>query len=197
MDRQDKMVIMAGIVILIISLAGIVYHEKTYVASEEVKKVSYRVSWREYSDEIVDNGYVGKDGWQNNYEIVLGNNAYIYQVEIKIEWSDDLNFHGIILPWNWSDKIDVSASIDELQFSQSASGYEKIELDVTKEKPKDFIAETQSKEEINEMLKDMAVNHINCSIDLSITTKPIFFDRGNDFTVYIIYHYCIPEIQSM
>ncbi len=140
MDRQDKMVIMAGIVILIISLAGIVYHEKTYVASEEVKKVSYRVTWREYSDEIVDNGYVGKDGWQNNYEIVLGNNAYIYQVEIKVEWSDDLNFHGIILPWNWSDKIDLSASIDELQFSQSASGYEKIELDVTKEKPKDFIA---------------------------------------------------------
>ena len=196
MDKQDKIVILAGIVILIISIIGIVYHEETYVASEEVKKVSYTVSWKEHSDEIIDNDYVGKAGWQNEYEINLQENAYIYQVEIKLEWTDNLNFHGLILPWNWSDKIEMDASIEEMQFSQSASGYEGIEIDVAKEKPKDFQANVKSMEELQEMLKDMALNKITCNISLSIIPKPIFFDRGNDFTLHIIYHYCIPEIKT-
>jgi len=196
MDRQDKIVILAGIVILIISIVGIVYHEETYVASEEVKKVSYTVSWKEYSDEIIDNDYVGKAGWENEYEINLQENAYIYQVEIKVDWTDNLNFHGIILPWNWSDKIEAYASIEEMQFSQSASGYDGIEIDVAKEKPKDFQADVKSMEELEEILKDMALNKITCNISLSITPKPIFFDRGNDFTLHIIYHYCIPEIKT-
>ena len=196
MDRQDKIVILAGIVILIISIVGIVYHEETYVASEEVKKVSYTVSWKEYSDEIIDNDYVGKAGWENEYEINLQENAYIYQVEIKVDWTDNLNFHGIILPWNWSDKIEAYASIEEMQFSQSASGYDGIEIDVAKEKPKDFQADVKSMEELEGILKDMALNKITCNISLSITPKPIFFDRGNDFTLHIIYHYCIPEIKT-
>jgi len=196
MDRQDKIVILAGVVILLISIMGIVYHEKTYVASEEVKKVSYTVSWKEYSDELVDSGFVGRDGWENGYEIDLPENAYVYQVEVKIDWSDNLNFHGLILPWNWSDKIEASVNINELQFSQSAGGYEKIELDVSKDKPKDFQADVESKEELNEILKNMALNKITCNVSLSITPKPIFFDRGNDFTLHIIYHYCIPEVKT-
>jgi len=196
MDRQDRLVIMAGVVILIISVLGIVYHEKNYATSEEIKETSYMVSWKEYSNEITDSGYVGKDGWQNSYEIDLQDNAFIYEVETKIEWSDNLNFHGIILPWNWSDKIDMSASIHEMGFSQSASGYGMIELSAEKEKPQDFITKVSSKEEAVNMVKDMALSHINCSITLAITPKPMFFDRGNDFTLHITYHYLVPQIKE-
>ncbi|MCD6481573.1 MAG: hypothetical protein J7L31_04800 [Thermoplasmata archaeon] len=196
MDRQDRLVIMAGVVILIISVIGIVYHEKNYVASEEVKETSYMVSWREYSDEIVDSGYVGKDGWHNNYEIDVKNDACIYKVEIKVDWSDNLNFHGFILPWNWSDRVEVSASIDEMGFSQSAAGYDGVELSVEKDKPDDFISKVNDKETVMEQVKDMARSSINCSLSLSITPKPMFLDKGNDFTVHIIYHYLTPEIKE-
>ena len=196
MNRQDKLVIMAGVVILIISLIGIVYHEKNYVTSEEIKETSYMVTWREYSDEIVDNGYVGKDGWQGNYDISLQKTAHIYKVEIKVEWSDNLNFHGFILPWNWSDKMELSASIDKMGFSQSASGYEGIEMNTEKEKLDDFISKATSKEDVVKEVESMTNNDINCTLSLSITPKPMFFDRGNDFTVHIIYHYLTAEIKE-
>lgn len=200
MDRQDKMVVLLGIIIIAVAVVGIAYHEKTYVASEEVEKVSYKVSWEEHSDEIMEEGYVGKaEDWQNTYDITLDDdNACIYKVEIKITWSDDRDFHGLILPWNWSDVIDATVSIDEMQFSQSSSGYGIIEMVATSDRPSDFKVDTADEEKVSEIIKEKGViNSINCNIDLSILAKPLFLDRGNDFTLYITYHYCTPEIVTM
>lgn len=200
MDKQDKMVILLGIIIIAVAVVGIAYHEQTYVASEEVESVSYKVSWRDYSDEIMEEGYVDKtEGWQNTYDITIDDpNACIYKVEVKITWSDDRDFHGIILPWNWSDAIEATVSIDEMQFSQSASGYGAIEMVAQRDRPNDFKVDTADEEEISKIIQDTGViNSINCNMDLSILAKPMFLDRGNDFTLYITYHYCIPEIVAM
>lgn len=197
MDRQDKVVVMAGVVILIISIAGIVYHEKTYVASEEIEKTSYRVTWNEYSDEIVEEGRVDKEGWQGEYPIEIDGNAVITSIEVRLEWTDNLNFHGIIFPWNWTDKIDVNVDIPEMGFSQSASGYEKIELKTTKDKPEDFIIEVKNETEVKEKVKEKVMNKAKCTVSLSITPKPMFLDRGNDFTMYIEYHYYLPRIEKI
>ncbi|HEC76511.1 MAG TPA: hypothetical protein ENI33_04555 [Thermoplasmatales archaeon] len=198
MDRQDKMVIFAGVIILIIAVAGIVYHEKTYVSSEEIKKNSYRVTWEEYSDEIIENDFVGGDGWMNEYIIEMTKeNACIHAVEVKIQWTDNLDFHGFIFPWNWTDKIDASVGISEMSFSQSSSGYGSIEITASKEPPKDFDAEAENMEEVNEIIKDMVMSKVTCKINLSITSKPLLIDRGNDFTLSIVYHYSIPNIQPL
>jgi len=197
MDRQDKLVIMAGVVILIISVIGIVYHEKNYVASEKIKEEkSYIVTWRDYSDELTDSGYVGRDGWQGNYEIKLQDTAHIYEVEIKVDWSDNLDFHGFILPWNWSDRMELSASIDEMGFSDTASGYNGIDIHAEKNKLNDFTSKAGSREDVLKQVEGMVTNDINCSLSLSISPKPMFLDRGNDFTVHIIYHYLKPEIKE-
>ena len=202
MDKQDKIVIFAGIVILIISIAGILYHEKTYVAtSEEIKKTEYVVSWIEYSDEIVDNGFVGRDGWGASYSLDIDypsegkEYGVITAVDIILEWSDNLDFHGLILPWNWSDLVEMNVKIDELGFSQSAKGYGKIELHVEKGQPQDFTKEAENETQLYEYLAQNALNEVNCKINLSITPKPRFFDRGNDFIMRIVYHYYVPEIK--
>ena len=197
MDRQDRIVIMVGLVILIIAIAGIIYHEKTYVVSEEIKKNNYIVSYMDKSDEIIDEGFVGKDGWSGRYTIETEENAVIYGVDVIVEWSDNLDFHGIIFGWNWSDLIEACVEIPEMGFSQSASGYQKIEIKVEENKPQDKKVEAKSREEVEELLKGEELNKVNCSIDLSITTKPLFFDKGNDFRVKIIYHYCVPTIKAV
>lgn len=198
MDKQDKMVIFAGVMILIIAVAGILYHEKAYVASEKVEKNSYRVTWTEYSDEIVESDFVGGEGWENDYVIeTTKENAWIHSVEVKISWADNLDFHGLIFPWNWTDKIDATVNINEMSFSRSSSGYGSIEITASEEPPKDFVVEAENMEEVNEIVKDMAKNNLTCEINLSITPKPLLIDRGNDFTISIIYHYSIPTIKSI
>jgi len=119
MDRNDKLVALAGIVVLIIALIGVAYHEQTYSPEEKAVESgmhSYRIEWVEKSEHIVDNGYVGRDGWSGNYTIDVGDNNIIGCAEISIEWTDNLNFHGFIFPWNWSDLIEAKASIDDLDF---------------------------------------------------------------------------------
>jgi len=197
MDRNDRIVIMAGIIILIIALIGILYHEKTYESiTPAEEKNSYRIEWTEYSDEIVSSGYVGRDGWNGNYTIDEGKNAVISNVEFKLEWSDNLNFHGFILPWNWSDKIEMSVSIPEFSFSDTKSGYEGITIEGKGYTPSAKMVKAKNESQALEML-DVKSGAINCKVSLSIMPKPRIFDKGNDFTLHIIYHYYEPEIKKV
>jgi len=197
MDRNDSMVIIAGIIILIIALIGIVYHEKTYESiSPAEQKNSYRIEWTEYSDEIVSQGYVGKDGWSGNYTIDEGNNAIISDIEFKLEWSDDLNFHGFIFPWNWSDKIEMAVSIPEISFSDSKTGYEGITIEAKGNTPSSKIVKADNESEALKMAGEKT-GKLNCKVSLSINPKPRFFDKGNDFTLHILYHYYKPTIQKI
>ena len=198
MDRMDKLVITAGILVLVISAAGIVYHEQTYEVSEEIKETSYRITWNEYSDEIMENGEVNRnEEWKNAYPIKLDGNAVISNIEITVEWSDDRDFQGLLLPWNWSDTIDMNVEISEMQFSQSASGFKVITMSATDETPRDIIVDDVSDEELGDILRNEAKNHANCKISLSISPKPRFLDNGNEFTLHIAYHYYMPDIQAM
>lgn len=198
MDRQDKMIIALGIVILVIASIGIIYHEQTYVEKESANKISYKVIWKEFSDEITDGGMVSKNEmWENVYDILLNNdNACIYKVDLKINWVDDRNLQGILLGWNWTDEITADVNIPEMSFSQSQSGYSTISMDVLMDRPKDFTLETKNETQVKQTIKDRGYdnNEITCSLSLSISTKPIIIDSGNDFTVDILYHYCVPEI---
>ncbi|MCD6513085.1 MAG: hypothetical protein J7K61_05745 [Thermoplasmata archaeon] len=198
MDRNDKLVALAGIVVLIIALIGVAYHEQTYSPEEKAVESgmhSYRIEWVEKSEHIVDNGYVGRDGWSGNYTIDVGDNNIIGCAEISIEWTDNLNFHGFIFPWNWSDLIEAKASIDEFGFSKTASGYSKITMEAEHGVPDDKIVKAKNESEALKSVK--GVNRIVCNLDLTIKPKPIIFDRGNDFTVTINYHYYEPKIVEL
>lgn len=190
-------VAVVGVVILIIALAGILYHEKTYAYPEETEKHTYRIEWNEYSNEITDKGYVDKNGWKNNYTIDTGEKiASIANIEFKLSWSDDFDFHGFIFPWNFTDKIDMSVSIGELSFSQSGSGYGTISIKATGETPQDMTIEAKNESEVWENIGNVN-NKLNCDVTLNIQPRPRFFDKGNDFTLTIIYHYYKPTISML
>jgi len=191
------MVMIAGVVILIIAVAGIVYHEKTYEKiTPEEKKTSYRIEWDEGSDEIALTDYVGRDGWSKNYTIDEGEDAFISYVEFVLEWQDNLDFHGFILPWNWSDKIEMSVSIPQMSFSSTNDGYKKIRIVAERNVPESKIVKAINKTEAMNMI-DEKTGKINCQVDLSIFPKPRFFDKGNDFELSIIYHYYKPSVEEI
>jgi len=196
MDKQDKIVVFAGIIILIISTIGIIHHEKTYVTTEEVKKTSYTVSWIEKSNELTDSGFVTKnEEWGKEYTLEA-KNGVIYEIEIILEWDDNLDFHGLIFPWNWTDLIEANVNIEEFDFSQSQQGYNRIEIKANMEKPNDFKMEAKNESEVWNVIKEKERSQVNCKVNLTIYPKPRFFDRGNDIKLHIIYHYCIPEIKA-
>jgi len=61
--------------------------------------------------------------------------------------------------------------------------------------PDDKIVKAKNESEALKSVK--GVNRIVCNLDLTIKPKPIIFDRGNDFTVTINYHYYEPKIVEL
>ncbi|MBC7081808.1 MAG: hypothetical protein H5T44_06185 [Thermoplasmatales archaeon] len=197
LDNKDKMVISVGIAILIVAIIGIVYHEKSYVGTKEIQKEKYRISWREYSNEITDEFYLGKEGVEKTYEIKLDENyAGISSIYLSVEWKDNINLHGLIFKWNWTDKVDATVNIPEMNFSKSFSEYEKIEASVKGKYPSDFIFEG-NETEVYEKLKEYEMKNAKCKASFSITPKPIILDKGNDLQVKIVYTYYKAKIEKI
>ncbi|MEM1513893.1 MAG: hypothetical protein QW762_00975 [Candidatus Thermoplasmatota archaeon] len=196
-DNKDKIVISIGIAILVLAIIGIIYHERGYVGIKEIQKEKYRVSWIEYSNEIDDEFYLGKEGIDQTYEIKIDENyAGISSLYLTASWDDDINLHGIIFKWNWSDKVDATISVQEMNFSKSFSEYEKIEASIKGSIPNDFIFEG-NETELYEKLKEYEIKQIKCKTSFSISTKPKFIDRGNDLQIKIIYTYYKPKIEKI
>ncbi|MBC7128518.1 MAG: hypothetical protein H5T45_02140 [Thermoplasmatales archaeon] len=197
LDNRDKMVISVGIAILVVAIIGIVYHERSYVSMQEIQKEKFRVSWVEYSDEINDEFYVGKEGIEQTYEIKLNENyAGISSLHALIEWEDNINLHGIIFKWNWTDKVDATISVPEMNFSKSYSEYGKIEASVKGSIPNDFIFEG-NETALYEKLKEYEIKDVKCKTSFSITPKPVLLDKGNGIQIKILYTYYKPKIEKI
>lgn len=152
--------------------------------------------WNVYRYDIHARGVVGKYGWQRGYTIEIEETAIISSICVELRWIDRLDFHGLIFSWNWTDKMHMNVDIPELNFSQSSSGYKEVDIVALREIPNGFVIEAKNEKEVVEKLKEMEMNKIHCNIDLSITPKPRFFDKGNQFTLLIDCCYYIPEISD-
>jgi len=201
MDKRDKMVVFVGFLILVVALIGVMYEEKGYTeAAKEEKKIMYAVEWEEGMNGFQEEGTVTKsEATTLTYEI---NQEGLTEVEFRLEWNDNLAT-GIIIPWNWSDLIEmkVSGPGGVVFSSNPASGY-KSPLVIKAE-----IGEVPSSMTINATNETEVWNIINPYIttkgmgtwnaEISIKPKPFFFDRGNDFTIYVTYKYYTPEVRKI
>jgi len=203
MDRKDRIVVLVGIVILVVAVIGVVYHEKEYTAAETTEEsYTYNVDWEERVINLRDEGHVAK-GETSNYNYSIDHDGLMC-VSFELEWSDDLA-HGFIIPWNWSDMLSMKVSApDNVKFSSSnsVSGYSSpltVEAKIG-EMPSSMQINASNETEVYKILNSDYISkegkgQWTASID--ITTKPMFFDRGNDFTMYVSYSYYEPVITKV
>ncbi|MGC9308313.1 MAG: hypothetical protein ACP5FL_06005 [Thermoplasmatota archaeon] len=198
MNKRDRMVVAMGVSLLLITGMGIFFfpNDTAVDTPEETQETIYTVVWIPASDTVTDSDYIGRDGWRKEYTLQMGDGAVIDSVTVSLDWYEAFNPHGLFLSWNWSDKIEASITVDELQCSQTISGYEKIQMTATNTVPQKATLETANKAEIDRWIHNQTTDTLSCIIDMSITPKPWPFDRGNDFTLRITYHYLTPSITT-
>jgi len=201
MDKRDKMVVFVGILILIVALIGVMYEEKGYTQAEkEEQKITYAIEWEEGMKSFQEEGTVTK-GKETTLTYLI-NQEGLMEVEFRLEWSDNLA-RGILIPWNWSDileiKIDAPGSVE---FSSNpVSGYKSPLIVRAKvgDIPSTMMVNVTNETEV----QDIASSYItkngmgDWNAHISIKPKPFFFDRGNDFTLYVTYEYYSPTIRKV
>ncbi|KAA0002305.1 MAG: hypothetical protein FE048_04095 [Thermoplasmata archaeon] len=201
MDKRDKMVVFIGFLILVIAIIGVMYEEKGYTeAGKKEEKITYAVDWEEETTSFQESGTVMK-GEETTLTYSIDQEGLI-EVEFRLEWSDNLA-RGFLIPWNWSDIIDMKIDAPgSVEFSSNpVSGY-KSPL-VVKAKVGDIpstmtINATNETEAWNIVSSYITKNGMgDWNAHISIKTKPFFFDRGNDFTLFITYKYYSPTLREI
>ncbi len=199
MNGRDRMVVAVGVSLLLVTGMGILLYPDDTETDEpkDTREIIYTVIWSPASDTVTVNDYVSRDGWQKEYTLQMGDGAVIDSVTVSLDWHEAFNPHGLFLSWNWSDKIEVSVAVDELRFSQTTTGYGKLHVTAANTERWEATCETKNREEVDRWIHNQTTDTLSCTIDMSITPKPWPFDRGNDFTLRITYHYLIPSITTI
>lgn len=203
MDRRDRIVVFAGVLILVLALIGVVFQGKETSDAEETTEMrTFNVNWQEKTVDINEEGLVMKGGTETlNFSI---NKNGLMRVALNLEWTDDW-VRGFIIPWNWSDTLEMIISAPSgVQFSGSS----------TVEGTTSPLAVEAS---INTIPSSMQINASNMTAvqdrveqdymdstgtgvwnaRVGIATKPFLLDRGNDFSVVLRYSYFEPIITEI
>jgi len=202
MDRKDRIVVLVGVVILVVALIGVMYHEKEYTGAEQtVEKYAYNVEWEEKTITLRDEGHVAK-GEVSNYSYSIDHDG-LTCVKFELEWNDDLA-HGFIIPWNWSDTLDMKVSAPgNVKFSGSSSATGSSSPLVVEATigsvPSSMQIDASNETEVYKIIDKYITKDGKGSwgVNVGIQTKPFFFDRGNDFTIHISYTYYEPVITKV
>ena len=204
MDKRDKIVVAAGVIIVIIALIGVIYHEEDVSSAETMEKqYAFNVNWDKKTVPLPGEGQVSTgDTSRENFSIFQRG---LSTVTVTLDWSDDWA-SGFIIPWNWSDMLSLQVSAPSgvsFSGSSSASGYSGslAVMAAIGDQPDSVQLNASNMNVAEEIVEDRYMSSTGTgdwTATVGIDTKPFLLDRGNDYTItleYTYYEYSIKKVE--
>jgi len=204
LKKNDKIILIVGIVILIVAGAGIAFYTMDDPENKEVKEESdiYTYSWMKKTSQL----NIGSDLYATNkipYEALLTvnspSNTVLTKIDIELSWEDDGRY-GLLNKNKGLDTLDaeLSQSNDVKTISSVGGGNETITF-TTNTIPMDDAVEANSESDAMDVIEDMISGHNKASFDVKVTVTPgekiwrplkWIRDKGNDFslTAFLTYY---------
>lgn len=214
LKKNDKIILISGIAILIIAGIGIAVY--TSPDTDEIKAgdtqpdyLSYSYKWMKNSaDEIIeDNIYVEKSStYTDNIEINSPEGSVITNVDIQIIWEDDYT-HGILVS-RGEDTLSVSVTDEKgVTKTESATGGENLTFPFSNinDIPTSDSILAEDKTNAISILEGMIAGENKANFDISVDVdtgeRIIRFlkflrDKGNDFQIKATYTYYFYEFEE-
>ena len=203
MDRRDRIVVFAGVLILVLALIGVIFTGDETSDAEEIAELQmFNINWQEKTVDIREEGAVMKGNTESlNFSI---DKKGLMHIAFTLEWSDD-RARGFIIPWNWSDTLMMSVSAPSgVQFSGMSSD-EGTASPLTVEAsintiPSSMQVNASNMASVQEMIEENYMDNTGTGIwntRINIATKPFLLDRGNDFTIVLRYSHFEPVITEI
>ena len=214
LKKNDKIILIAGVAILIIAGIGIAVYtspdtDELKVGDTEPDYYSYSYNWIKNTAEntMNDNIYVEKSSIYNgNLAINSPSGSVITNVIIEIIWEDDYT-HGILRS-RGEDTLTLKITDEKgISSTESGTGGENITFQfrsINDVPSSDSILAEDKADAIN-ILEGMieGENSANFDIEATVETgerlfRPIRFlrDQGNDFQIQVKYDYYIYELEE-
>jgi hypothetical protein len=121
-----------------------------------------------------------------------------------LDWTDD-RARGFIIPWNWSDMLEMSVSAPgNVQFSGSSTvSGTSSPLDVEapiSTMPSSIQVNASNISTVYDMIEEEYMHSTGNGVwtaTVGISTKPFLLDRGNDISILVRYSYFEPIITEV
>ncbi len=195
MVSKDMMVAIAGIVILVVAMAGIFSWEGEYAPSEGEKEKTYLIRWGESRGAMPAEEKWTGDGEPTTITKSI-NEKNLTMVEFELSWEDD--HPGLIFSYLDNLKMKITSPSGKVYSKNDTSGSIEITAYLG-EKPEDMSMKATSMDKVNLTLENYtSENGIGeWKIEISVDAKGLF-DRGNDWKLEVSYsYYEVSMVQPM
>ena len=213
LKKNDKIILIVGVVILIIAGAGIALYNTPSDSSDIENMIdddkSFEYTWSDYSgSKTLDNPMVEKDTlFSETWSIESPAGTVLTDIKVNIQLQDDNTFG--LLRTKGQDVLSATVSCDgkSMDGETTLEGNENFSYDINS-KPSDGTKEGSSQSDVESLLSDEFdnMNKANVKVELSIETgEPAWRilknrrDQGNEVEIsveYKYYRYSLDEVED-
>ncbi|HEC89056.1 MAG TPA: hypothetical protein ENI44_00535 [Thermoplasmatales archaeon] len=214
LKKNDKIIVIAGVIILIISAIGIALY--TSPSGREVGEITppsktFFYTWNKESRETTlgeGKFFVNKKTpFEQTFNISVDEGCVLNTINIHLTWTDDVTY-GIIKK-KGLDTLDAKVVCNGKELDASTKGNGDYWFNFTiNEKPEDGSIEAKNESEVEQSIKDSIYNKNSASFTVTVRIETgerlwrllkYLKDKGNDFDLsatYTYYYYTIEENTS-
>jgi hypothetical protein len=214
LKKNDKIILIIGVVILIIAGAGIALYttdESSAKAVDEIEdSYEYSYTWtsREGTKDLDIDAFVGKKSvYEEVYDIASTSGTVLTSVNIKLTWVDDVTY-GFLFA-KGLDRLSAEVIYEGAPKDETSEGNGTLEFPFSiNTPPKADIIMAEDYDEAENIIKGNIENMNKASFDVEVSIntgeriwRPLKFfrDKGNSFDLtaeYTYYTYSLEEVED-
>ncbi|MEA3457755.1 MAG: hypothetical protein U9R21_03665 [Candidatus Thermoplasmatota archaeon] len=213
LKKNDKMILVAGVVILVIAAIGVAVYTspdtgKLKAGDTEPEYETYSYTWTRNTGEttIEDNLYVGKKSlYSDSFTITASSGSVLTDVEVQINWEDDSTYGLLITKGEDTLTADVGQQGGEpIQESSEGSGNMTFVFNLNDIPSSDSVL-AEDKSDAESIIDGMFPGENDGSFDIEVSVetgekfwRPLKFlkDKGNAFELKAKYTYYVYEVEE-
>jgi hypothetical protein len=209
LKRNDKLIIIIAVIIIIISGIGIAAYNPPSVDEKEMLPIDekiYTVDWEKKTNSYIISDSVGKNApYNETYTVDTPMGSVITNVDFQIIWEDDQTIGLIIKRGLDTLTVEIDPTYDApLTYEGTGSGNETLSFNVNSAPNFDTI-QAEDMVDAEQIIYNESVGKDTASFDITVSVKtgeplrrPLRYlmDNGNDFEIEITYDYYIASMME-
>jgi len=213
LKKNDKLILIVGVVILIAAAIGIAFYTSADVEDIDIftdsDKKTFDITWSEMTTDMPVIRGVAKKSYSETESISAPDGSILTKVEFQLTWEDD-HTSGLLITKGadiLNAKIGKPGAEPEKKTS-TEKGNMTFSFSVNDRPPSDYV-EAEDTDEAKEIVDEWFPNENEASYDVTVNVqtgeklgiRPIkllryFQDKGNNFDLKITYTYYVFNIEE-
>lgn len=214
LKKNDKIILITGIVILIVSAIGIALYTSPSASEEGIGEMepalkTFSYTWKQNTQEIAPLGDIltvdKKTPFEDSFQILLPSGNVITSVDINLKWEDDVTYGLLFKKGLDTLTAKISHNGEEKPVASSTgSGNHWFNFTINNQ-PSDGTVSGVNRDDAKDTIANLVSGQNSASFDVTVSIETgeriwrlfkYLKDKGNDFELTVKYTYYTYELNE-